>query len=824
MSLTFFSARSCPANRRSGRFPSDSRSWRVLRIYILSPVRSGRPSCFSFSLSPLSSEMYSTMSAASSRGVASDFLATTPTSPQSSGATSPASGRPTKLFIGGVSRHTTTKQLRDHFSQFGRVLDCVAMRQPDGRSRGFGYVTLDSPTAAQRCLLEPQVIDGRVVDMKLAVPEGSNAGTPKNAALSPYGATAADFFAAGRSAFAMDHQYLGEGLLAADPAWAATAAAAAAAASCFGAAWQPEALHASAVDASWWPAGGCISPSGLSTAPDCLEILSGGAGRAAWNAASPTAAAATTSSKKSSGKKDKQAKAAAVAAAAELSANAKEFVPQEAAATKTEEESAVDKKAEKEEVKEAEESVEPAAVEEEPPADGASKEAKASRKPLGELTNVALNYQKDDTIKTDAKKVLGGLGVSAATPAVSQPTAVLSAPDGLGGLGALGAPKASVKASTALIFEDEDLAPPAIAEAKTEAKDDVAEETTEEVTGAETQEPDAESTPLASKATVSDELPSMGSALHASGECRRCNFYPKGRCQNGKNCTFCHLPHEKRKPSRQEKRERRAAWASSLEAQAQLEGLEFPQEEEEPEEQAEGDWSEHGAVAGFDAQFAASADAADAANAATTMLLPPEFLGLPPMLPSTAAGAENEELMLGYGTAAPPGLVAPPAPLTMTWQPDAEESPTGAAVMTLQGLASAGAPLLSTTPPSQAALVTQAALLAHYQSLSWGAALDMEVAPHTTEYLLGLLGAQQVADAATAAAARALAAVQKPASGDDDESGAEAEDARQEGGRSYSKEEMLQLRHALRPKDDTCSAAAPEGVKRAVWRSCLKVA
>eukprot|EP00445_Apocalathium_hangoei_P072747 CAMPEP_0204154294 /NCGR_PEP_ID=MMETSP0361-20130328/28596_1 /ASSEMBLY_ACC=CAM_ASM_000343 /TAXON_ID=268821 /ORGANISM="Scrippsiella Hangoei, Strain SHTV-5" /LENGTH=379 /DNA_ID=CAMNT_0051109547 /DNA_START=33 /DNA_END=1169 /DNA_ORIENTATION=- len=62
--------------------------------------------------------------------------------------------RACKLFLGGLTRNTTTKDLRDHFSQYGRVLDCIAMRQPDGRSRGFGYVTLDSLAAADRCLME----------------------------------------------------------------------------------------------------------------------------------------------------------------------------------------------------------------------------------------------------------------------------------------------------------------------------------------------------------------------------------------------------------------------------------------------------------------------------------------------------------------------------------------------------------------------------------------------------------------------------------------------------------------------------------------------
>merc|ERR1712176_565887 len=56
-------------------------------------------------------------------------------------------------------------------------------------------------------------------------------------------------------------------------------------------------------------------------------------------------------------------------------------------------------------------------------------------------------------------------------------------------------------------------------------------------------------------------LPSVGSADHAAGTCKRCNFFSKGRCQHGQSCTFCHFPHEKRKLGRQEKRERRAAWS-----------------------------------------------------------------------------------------------------------------------------------------------------------------------------------------------------------------------------------------------------------------------
>mmetsp|Transcript_81511 Transcript_81511/g.235545 ORF Transcript_81511/g.235545 Transcript_81511/m.235545 type:complete len:420 (+) Transcript_81511:99-1358(+) len=43
-----------------------------------------------------------------------------------------------------------------------------------------------------------------------------------------------------------------------------------------------------------------------------------------------------------------------------------------------------------------------------------------------------------------------------------------------------------------------------------------------------------------------EALPSAGSALHADGTCTQCCFFAKGRCRNGIDCEFCHLPHDKR--------------------------------------------------------------------------------------------------------------------------------------------------------------------------------------------------------------------------------------------------------------------------------------
>jgi hypothetical protein len=39
------------------------------------------------------------------------------------------------------------------------------------------------------------------------------------------------------------------------------------------------------------------------------------------------------------------------------------------------------------------------------------------------------------------------------------------------------------------------------------------------------------------------ELPSVGSAGHSDGSCKRCAFFPKGRCLNGVDCTHCHFDH-----------------------------------------------------------------------------------------------------------------------------------------------------------------------------------------------------------------------------------------------------------------------------------------
>jgi len=89
-----------------------------------------------------------------------------------------------KVFIGGLAHKTTTQHLRDHFCRFGHIVDAVVLRWPDGRSRGFGYVTFAESVSAAGVLKEaPHVLSGREVEVKRAVP-GTNklfvGGLPQN--------------------------------------------------------------------------------------------------------------------------------------------------------------------------------------------------------------------------------------------------------------------------------------------------------------------------------------------------------------------------------------------------------------------------------------------------------------------------------------------------------------------------------------------------------------------------------------------------------------------------------------------------------------------
>uniref|UniRef100_A0A0N4ZBB0 RNA-binding domain-containing protein n=1 Tax=Parastrongyloides trichosuri TaxID=131310 RepID=A0A0N4ZBB0_PARTI len=77
-----------------------------------------------------------------------------------------------KLFIGGLNHETTDEQLREYYSQWGNVVDCIVIRDPATKhSRGFGFVTYQTIQMAEIAMNErPHTINGKVVDPKRAIP------------------------------------------------------------------------------------------------------------------------------------------------------------------------------------------------------------------------------------------------------------------------------------------------------------------------------------------------------------------------------------------------------------------------------------------------------------------------------------------------------------------------------------------------------------------------------------------------------------------------------------------------------------------------------
>ena len=78
---------------------------------------------------------------------------------------------PIKLFVGGLSADTTAADLRRTFAPFGDVVDAVIV--PDrstGRSRGFGFVSYQTPAAAEAAIkaMNGAELDGQTIKVNRA--------------------------------------------------------------------------------------------------------------------------------------------------------------------------------------------------------------------------------------------------------------------------------------------------------------------------------------------------------------------------------------------------------------------------------------------------------------------------------------------------------------------------------------------------------------------------------------------------------------------------------------------------------------------------------
>ncbi|OSD03666.1 RNA-binding domain-containing protein [Trametes coccinea BRFM310] len=75
-----------------------------------------------------------------------------------------------KMFVGGLSWDTTDEGLRKYFSEFGEVEDCTILRDQDGRSRGFAFLTFKDPSSVNAVMCREHVLDGKTIDPKRAIP------------------------------------------------------------------------------------------------------------------------------------------------------------------------------------------------------------------------------------------------------------------------------------------------------------------------------------------------------------------------------------------------------------------------------------------------------------------------------------------------------------------------------------------------------------------------------------------------------------------------------------------------------------------------------
>lgn len=80
---------------------------------------------------------------------------------------------PGKMFIGGLSCHTSADALREYFGKYGEVNECMVMRDPaTKRARGFGFITFADPSSVEKVLAQPvHVLDDKKIDPKVAFPK-----------------------------------------------------------------------------------------------------------------------------------------------------------------------------------------------------------------------------------------------------------------------------------------------------------------------------------------------------------------------------------------------------------------------------------------------------------------------------------------------------------------------------------------------------------------------------------------------------------------------------------------------------------------------------
>jgi RNA recognition motif-containing protein len=82
-----------------------------------------------------------------------------------------------KLYVGNLAYSMTDASLQDRFAEFGAVQSAKVMTDRDsGRSKGFGFVEMDTSDSAQAAIrgLNGKMVDGRDMVVNEARPKESS--------------------------------------------------------------------------------------------------------------------------------------------------------------------------------------------------------------------------------------------------------------------------------------------------------------------------------------------------------------------------------------------------------------------------------------------------------------------------------------------------------------------------------------------------------------------------------------------------------------------------------------------------------------------------
>ncbi|XP_022093726.1 glycine-rich RNA-binding protein-like [Acanthaster planci] len=84
-----------------------------------------------------------------------------------------------KVYVGNLSFQTHEDELKETFCEYGPISDHVIVKDRNtGYSRGFGFVTFERASDAQRAVeaLDGSELGGRNIKVNIARPQGSGGG------------------------------------------------------------------------------------------------------------------------------------------------------------------------------------------------------------------------------------------------------------------------------------------------------------------------------------------------------------------------------------------------------------------------------------------------------------------------------------------------------------------------------------------------------------------------------------------------------------------------------------------------------------------------